>query len=153
MGQRAEVTAARSGPAGFTLIELVVTLLVLALAAAVVAPAVGRSMETIRARAQVAGFAALLRHSREQAVSTHRRYTVVVDPGARSVSVLADDEVREVRPLPASLVVEASPPPALSVRFEPQGVSSGGDFRLTSGRIAYRVTIDPLTSRVRTDRR
>jgi general secretion pathway protein H len=153
MGQRAEVARPRPGTAGFTLLELIVTLLVLALAVGVVAPTVGRSTETVRARAQVAGFCALLRHAREQAISDRRRYTVVVDPVARRVSVLADAELSEVRPLPEPLAVAANPPAALSVRFEPHGVSSGGDFQLTSGRASYRVTVDPLTGRVRADRR
>jgi general secretion pathway protein H len=152
MGQRAEVAWPRPGSAGFTLLELVVTLLVLALAVGVVAPTVARSTETVRARSQVARFCALLRHAREQAISDHRRYTVVVDPIARRVSVLADAEVSEVRALPEPLVVEANPPAALSVRFEAYGVSSGGDFRLTSGHVSYRVTVDALTGRVRTDR-
>jgi hypothetical protein len=38
------------------------------------------------------------------------------------------------------------------VRFEPQGGSSGGDFRLASGGVVYRVTVDALTGRVRSVR-
>ena len=63
-----------------------------------------------------------------------------------------DGEVRETRALPERLTVEATPPPALTVRFEPQGGSSGGDFRLASGAITYRVTVDALTGRVRSSR-
>ena len=44
-----------------------------------------------------------------------------------------DGEVRETRTLSERLTIEAEPPPALTVRFEPQGGSSGGEFRLTSG--------------------
>src|SRR5687767_13675041 len=77
---------------------------------------------------------------------------VVVDPDAHRISLRAggpSGEVRETRSLPERLVVEADPPPALTVRFEPQGGSTGGDFRLSSGTITYRVTVDPLTGRVR----
>jgi len=38
------------------------------------------------------------------------------------------------------------------VSFEPQGGSSGGDFRLTAGTVVYRVTVDALTGRVRSGR-
>jgi hypothetical protein len=60
--------------------------------------------------------------------------------------------VRESRALPERLEITATPPPALTVRFEPQGASSGGDFRLAIGTIAYRVTVDGLTGRVRSAR-
>jgi hypothetical protein len=77
----------------------------------------------------------------------------VVDPGAhRATIVAAPDEVRQTRVLSADLGVEATPPEALTVRFEPSGLSSGGNFRLTAGRTRYRVTVDPLTGRVRVER-
>ena len=36
----------------------------------------------------------------------------------------------------------------LTVRFEPHGVSSGGDFRVGAGGLAYLVSVDRLTGRV-----
>jgi general secretion pathway protein H len=148
MGERLKVASR-----GFTLLELVVTLFVLALAIALTAPVIGRSAEALRARAEVAGFSAVLRHARERAITTGHPHAVVIDPGARRIAVVTGaDEVRESRALPEGLGVEASPPPALTVRFEPAGISNGGDFRLTSGAVAYRVTVDSLTGRVRTAR-
>jgi prepilin-type N-terminal cleavage/methylation domain-containing protein len=140
------------GGRGFTLLELVVTLMVLVLALAVVGPSIGRSTDTIRARAQVARFAALLRHTREQAITSRRPHAFAVELHAHRVSIVVDDEVRESRPLPDHLVVDAEPPSGLTVRFEPHGTSNGGDFRVTSGDVRYRVTVDPLTGRVRIDR-
>jgi prepilin-type N-terminal cleavage/methylation domain-containing protein len=151
MGRRAALTDRR----GFTLLELVVTLSVLALAVGLAIPTIARSTEAIRARADVAGFSALLRHARERAIVSHQPHAVVVDPAARRVSLVAggpDGEVRETRTLPERLTVEAEPPPALVVRFEPQGGGSGGDFRLSSGTVVYRVTVDALTGRVRSTR-
>jgi len=148
MGERLKVASR-----GFTLLELIVTLFVLALAIGFTAPVIGKSAEALRARAEVAGFSAMLRHARERAITTGRAHAVVVDPTARRISVTTgDDEVREWRALPDTLGVEASPPPALTVRFEPQGISNGGDFRLTSGSVAYRVTVDSVTGRVRSAR-
>jgi hypothetical protein len=66
--------------------------------------------------------------------------------------VAAPDEVRQTRMLSTGLRVDANPPEALSVRFDANGVSSGGDFRLTSGEMRFRVSIDPLTGRVRIER-
>jgi hypothetical protein len=63
-----------------------------------------------------------------------------------------DGEVRETRALSERLTVQATPPPALTVQFDARGGSSGGDFRLSSGTITWRVTVDALTGRVRTSR-
>ena len=48
--------------------------------------------------------------------------------------------------------IEANPPPNLSVRFEPQGSSSGGEYRIVAGSVAYRITVDAVTGRVRSVR-
>ena len=42
--------------------------------------------------------------------------------------------------------------PSLTVRFDPQGISNGGDFRLSAGNSVYLVNVDPLTGRVRISR-
>jgi prepilin-type N-terminal cleavage/methylation domain-containing protein len=148
MGRRAEVDAR-----GFTLLELIVTLLVIALALGVVMPSVGRGMDTVRARADVARFSAFMRHAREQAITTRRPHAVVVDPaGQRLLLVVGDDEIRESRPLRADLTIEPIPPSGLRVTFLPHGVSSGGRFRLVSSGAHYRVSIEPLTGRVRAER-
>lgn len=138
---------------GFTLLELVVTLFVIALATAVVMPAIGRGTEGLRVRAEVAGFSAFLRRAREQAITTREERAVTVDPVARVVLDEAAGQVRARRPLHDRMTIEGDPPAALTVRFSPQGSSTGGAFRLTGGNgVAYRVTVDPLTGRV-TNRR
>lgn len=148
MGNRPEV-----GARGFTLLELLVTLFLIALALSLVAPALGRTSDTVRARAEVAGFSAVLRHAREQAITTRQAHTVVVDAAAHRLTITTgDDEVRRTRALPTRLVVEAVSRDALAMRFEPHGASSGGEFRLTSGGITYRVSVDPITGRVRNTR-
>jgi general secretion pathway protein H len=138
---------------GFTLIELVLVLFVIALAAAVAGPVIGRTAEGMRMRTEVAGFSATLRHAREQAVATQRPHRVEINPGEHRMSIIADEsDVRLTRSLARQLTVEAIPPPALTVSFEPHGVSSGGDFRLGTGSLVYLVSIDPLTGRVRVSR-
>jgi hypothetical protein len=63
-----------------------------------------------------------------------------------------DGEVRETRRLSERLTVQATPPPALTVHFEPQGTSSGGEYKVATGDVVYRVTIDPITGRVKNTR-
>ena len=130
------------GRRGFTLLELIVTLFVVALVTAIAVPTIGRSTEAVRVRADVATFSAMLRHARERAITT--RKGIVSGSGV--------GEVRESRSLPERLEITAEPPPALTVRFDPQGASSGGNFRLAIGTISYRVTVDALTGRVRSAR-
>jgi type II secretion system protein H len=150
MGKRAQVAQ------GFTLLELIVTLAVLAVTAAVVTPAIGRGSDALRARAEVAAFAAALRHAREKAITGQRPHRVEVDTQAHRVSIVAlaaltdDKETRETRSLSPRLAIEGSPSP--EVTFDPRGLASAADFKLTSGGIVYHVTVDPLTGRVRSVR-
>lgn len=153
MGRREEITR---NAYGFTLLEVIITLFVVALAVGITVPTIARSSDSIKARAEVARFSAILRHTRERAITGRTAHAVVIDPQAHKMTVHAggpDGEVRETRTLPPRLVVEATPPPALTVRFEPQGTSSGGQFRLVSGPVTYIVTVDPLTGRVKSTRK
>jgi general secretion pathway protein H len=141
---------------GFTLLELLVTLAVVALALGLTVPMLNRSTEAIRARAEIASFSAVLRHARERAITSGTPHAVVIEPTARRIVVRAggpDGEIRHTRTLPERLTVQASSPAVLAVRFEPQGGSSGADFQVAAGGVAYRVTVDPLTGRVRSVRR
>jgi prepilin-type N-terminal cleavage/methylation domain-containing protein len=180
MGSRPEVAR------GFTLLELIVTLSVLALAVALVTPAVGRGTDALKARAEVAGFAAVLRHARELAITTQQPHRVVIDPEAHRMAIVAtpaesiapekqapserrppksgskrtstdtatttEPHVRETRALSPRLTVEAIKGPELDVTFDARGFASGGDFRITSGGLIYRVTVDRLTGRVKSVR-
>jgi general secretion pathway protein H len=145
----------RSASRGFTLLELIVTLFVILLTMGLVVPVIGRSSTAIRARADVAGFSAVLRHARERAITTRKSHAVVIDPAARKMTVFAggtDGDVKETRTLSDRLTVQATPPPALTVQFQPEGTSSGADYRVTAGDIVYRVTVDPVTGRVKNTR-
>ncbi|MGH7354219.1 MAG: pilus assembly FimT family protein [Candidatus Rokuibacteriota bacterium] len=147
MGAGEEVERRRQ--AGFTLLELLVTLIVIAVVLGVVTPTIGRSLETLRTRAELAGFAATLRHARELAVTSRVPHAVVVEPAARRVSVREggpDGEVRETRVLSDRVRIDGV---GLTVGFDPVGASTGGEFRLVANDSAWRVTVDPVTSRVR----
>jgi general secretion pathway protein I len=101
------------GRRGFTLLELIVTLFVIALVTAIAVPTIGRSTEAVRVRADVAAFSAMLRHARERAITTRKAHAVVVDPGAHRMNIVAgtgDGEVRESRALPERLEIVATPP-------------------------------------------
>jgi hypothetical protein len=125
---------------------------VLALVAALSVPLVSRSTATLRARTEVARLAAMFRHAREQSITTRRPHAVLVEPKEHLVKLLDGGEIRQTHTLPGDLTVDAGGPAPLTVRFEPHGVSSGGDFHVTTGGVRYRITVDGLTGRVRSTR-
>src|SRR5262245_22941635 len=148
MGQQPNVDAR-----GGTRLGPIVSRVGLAAGVGFIAPTIGRSTQTLRTRAEVAGCSATFRHAREQAITTRQPYTVVVNPTTRLLTVTTgDDEVRWTRTLSSHVEVRAETPAALTVHFEPQGTSSGGAFHVSSGKISYRVTVDAVTGRVQNQR-
>jgi prepilin-type N-terminal cleavage/methylation domain-containing protein len=138
---------------GYTLIETTVVLLVLALAAGIVAPAIGRGLDAIRLRAEVAGVASFLRAARERAITQHHALDVEIDGDGRTLVLKAGaEDVRAARHL-AFLHIEGDPRAARTVTFFAYGLSTGGRFRLEApGPVVYVVTVSPLTGRVSTRR-
>lgn len=145
------MAATHRSRAGFTLIELVVVLFLLAVATGLVLPAVGRGIETLELRAQVAGFSAFLRYAREQAITKRTAYEVRVDPEFSQLTLVpvGSDTPKARKQLSSRIRISVDPPEARIVTFSPQGFSSGASFRLEAqgGRV-YRVTVDPITGRV-----
>jgi prepilin-type N-terminal cleavage/methylation domain-containing protein len=73
-----------SRAAGFTLLELIVVLFILALAAALVAPIFTRSFGQLRLKAAARDLAALCRFARTQAIANQVVLEVVLDRGANA---------------------------------------------------------------------
>jgi len=144
-------TGALRSRSGFTLIELAVTLIVLAVAAAIVVPSIGRSVDSVRARAEVSGFAAYLRAAREQAITRGEAQSVRLDPEKRLLVITAEgsDGVRSSRSFSFLTRIEADPPEALSLTFAPLGFSNGARYHIVApGDRRFLITVDPLTGRV-----
>ncbi|MBI4589634.1 MAG: GspH/FimT family pseudopilin [Candidatus Rokubacteria bacterium] len=136
---------------GFTLVELILVLFILTLVAGLALPAVGRGVDTLQLRAEVAAFSAFLRYAREQAITRRETQEVRVDPDGRLLTLTAAgaEKERASRRLSPRIAIRAEAAPALAVTFSASGLSSGGSFQLVGpdGR-AYRVSVDPLTGRV-----
>jgi prepilin-type N-terminal cleavage/methylation domain-containing protein len=138
---------------GFTLVELAVTMMVLALSAFLIAPSLGRGLDGVRARADVSGFSRYLRAAREQAVTRGEAQQVRLEADGRTLAILAGESAatRSTRHFTYLLGIEPDPPNARTVTFLPQGLSSGGAFYLLApGNRRYLVTVDPMTGRVTT---
>jgi Tfp pilus assembly protein FimT len=137
--------------------ELVVVLAILAIAAAVVAPGVGRTADSVRARAEVGAVAAFLRSAREHAVTSRQAMEVRVDNETHTLVMrragrAGEAAVQAARAV-SSLLRIAADPPTPSVTFLPHGMSTGARFAIaTPGARAYVITVDALTGRVSTAR-
>jgi general secretion pathway protein H len=138
---------------GYTLIETVVVLLVLALAAGIAAPAVGRGLDAIHVRTEVAGIASFLRAARAQAIAQRRSVEVRIERDGqtlvRASDAPGDAADRLVHHLSPRLHLTAEGPAGRPVTFFAHGLSSGARLRVESGDAAlFVLTVDPLTGRV-----
>jgi len=146
--------------AGFTLLELLVTLVIMTLAVSLVAPRFGEALPGAELKAETRKVAALLRHARSQALVLNREIQIrlVEEPAALSIST----EAQPYRP-PGQVHLELSAGrasedsdqadrPGQVIRFFPEGHSSGGSISLSreDGRRAS-ISIDWLTGRVSID--
>jgi general secretion pathway protein H len=134
---------------GYTLVEVVVVLLLLALATGVVVPSVGRSVDALRGRAAVAGLASFLRAAREQAITKATICEVSLDGERHEVVLRTGARIRATRPVPPMLRITTEPGQPSTIIFYPQGLSSGGRLHIEApGPARYVISVEALTGRV-----
>lgn len=139
-----------SGSSGFTLIEVLVVLVILALTMAIVVPAIskgqGDSLDDVARDLLVT-----LRKARSDAVLGQRTSVVLVDVSGRRYWQERDGRDN---PIPRNMTVTASVATSelnngvAGIRFFPDGSSSGGFIQLSMAESASRVQIDWLSGRV-----
>jgi len=140
---------------GFTLLELLVVLAIVALAAALVVPNIPSVIGATRltTAAQVTG--AFLREARALAIVEGVAVDFEIDP--RSGAYRFADRAKSINPgvalvLTTMLPAGRAPGSPGVVRFYPDGGASGAVIRLERGGTLRVVAVDPLTGRVRVDR-
>jgi general secretion pathway protein H len=145
------------GPqAGFTLVELLAVLVVLALVAGVAATQFGARHGGAALEAAAHEIASRCRAARAAAIRQAESRTVVIDMKSRLVTVGADVPPFRI----AETIGIASETSAgerhggevAGIRFFPNGTSTGGKVRLETGRQAYEVRVNWLTGRVVVER-
>jgi general secretion pathway protein H len=137
-------------PAGFTLVELIVVLAILAAFAALAAPSFSRTIASARLRSGASEVRATLARARSLAVAGGRIRSVVFDLEKREYGI--DNEASR-RTLPDSVgwgglrvIGERKERGGARVLFFPDGSAEEAEVTVTlpdGGRI--RVTVDPLT--------
>ena len=124
----------------------------MALLTAIVAPRIGGGMSTIDQRAAAQKIAAAFRSARNIAVSQRKDVAVVVNTRALTVTPADAEPIK----LPAGVAIDLTTiekekidDDSASIRFYPDGGSTGGRVILKKGERALRVDVDWLTGRVK----
>jgi general secretion pathway protein H len=139
--------AARAA-AGFTLVELLVVLVIAALAMALVGTSISRSVSGAEMRTAAHKVAASLRYTRTQAILTKSEKVFLVDTEKHSFQ--AADRQQETLPKGMNVELntarsELTSETAGGIRFYPDGGSTGGNVRLEANGRVYQVNVAWLT--------
>ncbi|MFT3806954.1 GspH/FimT family pseudopilin [Arenimonas sp.] len=141
--------------AGFTLLELMIVVVLIVGSAALAAMVIGDRMPGQQLRGAAREVAAQLRYTRAQAIASGRPQVFTLD--ARTRQWLGPQ--RRHGELPPEIEIKATTArieqrqaDSASVRFFPQGSSTGGRFVLYRERAAWQVDIDWLTGQVNLSR-
>jgi general secretion pathway protein H len=137
---------------GFTLLEMVCVLAIVALLAAVLLPFIPRETSRSRLQAYALQAATLLKADRDAAIGRNVSVATLVDAGGRAIrsgasraTLRIPDDVRFDAVLPQTCQLRA----ALStIRFFANGTSCGGSIALSRLDASYEVRINWLTGRV-----
>ena len=139
-------------PAGFTLLELLVVMAILALLLTVVPPLVRGPMGTAELKSAVRQMAAGLRSARSQAIARNREAVFELDLEARRFRISGTQRTFQ---LPRRLALrlyaarsEFSNAQTGAIRFFPDGSSTGGRVTVSLDPRAYEVDVNWLTGRV-----
>ena len=140
---------------GFTLVELMLVLAIVALATLLGAGAIGRGMEGLRLRSAANGIAAQLRFTRAQALATGEPQRFTIDPAAHAWT--APKGRHGELPVHASVAFigarEVQPSAGEgAVVFFPDGAATGGRVRLRQGDATWQVDVAWLTGQVAVSR-
>lgn len=137
---------------GFTLVEVVVVVLIIALTSGVVALAISGGLENARVRAASKDLVAALRATRSQAVVTRESQVLVLDVHKRAYQAPGRKWVE--LPSAMELSMETAAREQIDegvgqIRFFPDGSSTGGNIELRRGESMWRIDIGWLTGEVR----
>jgi general secretion pathway protein H len=141
-----------AGQRGFTLLEMVCVLAIIALLAAVLLPFIPHETSRSRLQAYALQTAALLKTDRNAAIRQQASVATLVDAEARAIrsgasraTVRIPDDVRFDALLPDTCARR----PALStINFFANGTSCGGTIALTRFDVGYEIRVNWLTGRI-----
>jgi len=142
----------KSNQSGFTLIEVLVVMVMLAVIAGVVAFNMSGSLKASEIRAASRDMVAALRYTRSQAMVKHQEQKLMINlrdksykaPGKTAVKLPAEMEIK-VFAAESDIASETS----AGIRFFSDGSSNGGRVTLMMGERFWRINIAWLTGEIR----
>jgi len=140
---------------GFTLLEILLVMLLIAAVSLLAAAAVSGGFAGMRLSSDAKEIAAQLRYTRAQAIATGQEQKFVIDPEAHAWSAPGDRTgkipaqfgvvfigAREVQPMRGQG----------AILFFPDGASTGGRVQLSAKRAAWNIDVAWLTGEVKVKR-
>ena len=137
---------------GFTLIELIVVLVLLAAVTALAASVMTSGLPGQQLRGDAREVAAQLRYTRSQAIVTGKPQVFTLDARTREWQAPNRRKGRlhpDIRIVATGAQVEQARPDEVSIRFFPEGAATGGRITLQRDTAAWQVDVEWLTGEVR----
>lgn len=131
------------GAAGFTLIEVMLGLTLMALVATLVLPGLRRPAGPATLRATAYQVSALLRDARTAAINAGRPTSAVVDNAAGAIEAAG----RRLA-LPSGIRIAAGVAGRPAIRFAPDGTATGGTVLLATATTRLAVSVEPDTGAI-----
>ena len=136
---------------GFTLIELIAVVALIALATAIVLSTTTGGIESARIRAASKELVAALRYTRTQAITKRESQALTIDVEQRSSTAPGRKTIELPRQLELKLLTAAQEQVDDGVgriRVFPDGASTGGHVELIYGDARWRIDVNWLTGEV-----
>jgi general secretion pathway protein H len=140
---------------GFTLVELMVVMVIIALVMGLVATSMSRSVSSAEARAASRKLVASLRYTRARAILDKKEQVFQVDTDNRSYRAPGRKQVELPEGVDVTITTarsEVTSEAVAGIRFFPDGGSTGGHVELTVNDREYRVNVAWLTGDVQLER-
>ena len=139
---------------GFTLVELLVVLAVLALALAVVPPSLTGAIDSARFKNAQRDLVSALRYTRSRAVNSQQAASVEINVKQGTMQVAGRQRNLSI-PDDVALTLVTAQREQLSafegaIRFYPDGSSTGGQVRFSRDDQIWSINVDWLTGRIST---
>ncbi|SJM95748.1 General secretion pathway protein H [Crenothrix polyspora] len=138
---------------GFTLLELIVVLVIMVLGFSAISMNLSSGNDSTELKATARDIASALRGAKGLATVSHKETTLTIDFAENSYVVSGHDKIYEI-PQDIDTTMRTGQKELAeangqgSIRFFPDGSSSGGWIKLERGKLAWRINVNWLTGHI-----